>query len=100
MRTDLKCLFLPAPVATIETVWRNFRSEELAAAAEAGLVRQRKVRRSGIVSVTPAEGGCYLVAATEKDTLAPDIGRFWRGERRLTESELQRFCDEVLLQAR
>jgi hypothetical protein len=56
MRTDLKCLFLPAPVATIETVWRNFRSEELAAAAEAGLVRQRKVRRSGIVSVTPAEG--------------------------------------------
>lgn len=100
MRVDLKCLFLPAPVTTVETVWRSFRDEELPAADAAGLVRQRKVKHSGIVSLSPAEGGCYVVAATARDTIAPDIGRLWRGQKRLTERDLERICAEVVTQAR
>lgn len=97
MRLDLRCLFLPASVSTVEAAWQSYRQEPLTLTAGR---KRRKAKRSGVLSVVPAEGGCYLVAATEKETMAPDVARLLGlRKKRLTERDLNSFYQQVVATA-
>src|SRR5687767_12041445 len=97
MRLDLRCLFLPATVSTVEAAWQSYRQEPLTIS---GGSKARKAKRSGVLSVVPAEGGCYIVAATEKEPMAPDVARMLGlRKKRLTERDLQSFYQQVVTSA-
>jgi hypothetical protein len=89
MSSVLQCLFLPHPVSVVEDAWREFEGTKHKAP------RPEDARRGkeALVSLVPADGGCFIVARTDQRyLLLPDLRRlFGKRPSRVRERDLERF---------
>src|SRR5687767_9735663 len=64
MTYDVKCSFLPVSSSFAESAWRAYLEKTALGDSDA-----KPANRRGLVSVVPADGGCFIVARVEDDSL-------------------------------
>ena len=62
--------FLPVPAPIAEAEWRSFRVQVLQADRS-----EMERAPDGLISILPAEGGCFLTAATRRPSIVDVVSR-------------------------